>query len=143
MLENVKAKIHDAVIKELLSYSVFPDPDRVDDIIKEYEKNPDLELYGYMDDGICVGVVGSVMRENNVLEIKHIAVLPENRLKGYGRGMIVELILQRKPDLVIAETDEDAVDFYRNIGFIISSLGEKYPGFERFRCEYNVNEAEE
>ncbi|MDN4071264.1 hypothetical protein NYE70_06050 [Paenibacillus sp. FSL R5-0407] len=33
-----------------------------------------------------------------------------------------------------AETDMDAVDFYRKIGFQIIRLGEKYPGIERFKC---------
>ena len=28
----------------------------------------------------------------------------------------------------------DAVEFYRKLGFSIESLGEKYPGVERFRC---------
>ena len=34
----------------------------------------------------------------------------------------------------IAETDRDAVDFYRSCGFTIESLGEKYPRIERFLC---------
>nr|WP_201024033.1 hypothetical protein [Paenibacillus sp. 32O-W] len=29
-----------------------------------------------------------------------------------------------------AETDKDAVDFYRKIGFHVTTLGEKYPGIE-------------
>ncbi|HPH97803.1 MAG TPA: hypothetical protein PKW33_16525 [Anaerolineaceae bacterium] len=33
-----------------------------------------------------------------------------------------------------AETDCEAVDFYRRCGFQMESLGEKYPGMERFRC---------
>lgn len=56
--------------------------------------------------------------------------------------MILELLLQLdpKPKRVIAETDDEAVDFYRNIGFEVHSLGEKYPGVERFRCIYEVDE---
>ena len=33
-----------------------------------------------------------------------------------------------------AETHRDAVDFYKRLGFDIESLGEKYPGVERFWC---------
>jgi hypothetical protein len=47
------------------------------------------------------------------------------------------------PVRIVAETDEESVQFYRNIGFIIRSLGEKYPGVERFLCTYEVEEAEE
>lgn len=39
---------------------------------------------------------------------------------------------------ISAETDRDAVGFYRKYGFQITSLGEKYPGVERFKCEYAV-----
>ena len=38
---------------------------------------------------------------------------------------------------IYAETDQDAVNFYKNIGFHITSLGEKYPGVERFACLLN------
>jgi len=38
---------------------------------------------------------------------------------------------------IVAETDYEAVDFYRRYGFVITSLGEKYPGVERFLCQYN------
>jgi len=37
---------------------------------------------------------------------------------------------------IVAETDHEAVDFYRRYGFFITSLGEKYPGVERFLCQY-------
>jgi len=33
-----------------------------------------------------------------------------------------------------AETDAEAVKFYKKMGFQIQSLGEKYPGIERFHC---------
>jgi len=33
-----------------------------------------------------------------------------------------------------AETDADAVSFYERCGFAITSLGERFPGIERFRC---------
>ena len=37
---------------------------------------------------------------------------------------------------IVAETDHEAVDFYRRYVFFITSLGEKYPGVERFLCQY-------
>lgn len=33
-----------------------------------------------------------------------------------------------------AETDAEAAGFYRACGFQVRSLGEKYPGVERFAC---------
>jgi hypothetical protein len=37
---------------------------------------------------------------------------------------------------LVAETDQDAVKFYRRWGFQIQSLGEKYPNTERFQCTW-------
>ena len=34
---------------------------------------------------------------------------------------------------IVAETDHDAVGFYAANNFAITSLGEKYPGVERFQ----------
>ncbi len=42
-----------------------------------------------------------------------------------------------KYPLIYAETDNDAVNFYWKYGFEITSLGEKYPGVERFLCEFS------
>lgn len=37
-------------------------------------------------------------------------------------------------DILTAETDIEAVGFYQNYGFNVTSLGEKYAGVERFLC---------
>jgi hypothetical protein len=36
----------------------------------------------------------------------------------------------------LAETDADAVGFYRRCGLAVTSLGERFAGIERFRCEW-------
>lgn len=35
---------------------------------------------------------------------------------------------------LMAETDDDAIGFYRNTGFTIEELGEKYEGIRRYKC---------
>jgi len=48
---------------------------------------------------------------------------------------MIDFIKDKYTLLVIAaETDKDAVDFYKKYGFKALSLGEKYPGVERFAC---------
>ena len=56
--------------------------------------------------------------------------------------MISQLLAEYNPDTLMAETDQEAVEFYRNTGFVVYSLGELYPGVERFRCVL-VREEEE
>ncbi|MBU5350876.1 GNAT family N-acetyltransferase [Paenibacillus silvae] len=134
MLKNLKPRLNDPEVQELLSYSVFPDPDQVNQAIQEYETQETLFLSGYEDEEQLVGLIGYEHTGPSEITIRHIAVLPENRFKNYGRGMISQLLAAHNPDTLIAETDHEAVEFYRNSGFIVYSLGELYPGVERFRC---------
>lgn len=143
MLINITDKLDNPEIKELLSYAVFPDPDKLEKVIEQYQSDQTLTLYGYEDEDMLVGIIGVQKDEDNTLVIKHIAVQPENRMKGYGRGLILEIIEHVKPSMVVTETDADAIDFYRSIGFTVYSLGELYPGIERYRCVYEIDPEEE
>jgi len=97
--------------------------------------------------GVCMGmnqrvkVAGIIgfKKDDEDLIILHIAIKPEFRGLGFGKGQILEAIDLIKPLKVIAETDDDAVDFYRRIGFEIESLGEMYPGVERYKCTFKTS----
>ncbi|BFH64041.1 GNAT family N-acetyltransferase [Paenibacillus azoreducens] len=142
MLLNIKSYIRRPEVAELFSYAVFPDDRSVEKAVQAYESNNAWQLYGYEDGELLVGMIGYEKAGNDIV-LHHISVIPENRGLGYGRGMILEVMTQENPERVIAETDEDAAQFYRNLGFVIHSLGEQYPGTERFRCVYEVADEEE
>ncbi|SDC90257.1 N-acetylglutamate synthase, GNAT family [Paenibacillus sp. UNCCL117] len=142
MLVPIKERVREEAVQELLSYCVFPDPERLQAVTDDYETIGEFELYAYEEEGEILGIVGFTVSSERLLTIRHIAVQPDMRGQGYGRGQILELIELKKPVRIVAETDEDAVDFYRNIGFTVISLGELYPGVERFRCGYEVEEEE-
>jgi predicted GNAT family N-acyltransferase len=74
--------------------------------------------------------------DSGAIGLCYVSGSPDERGSGYGRGIILETLEKEKPKVVFAETDEEAVEFYRNIGFSIQSLGEKYPGVERFKCTF-------
>lgn len=137
MLMDIKARIQEPEIQELLSYAVFPSPEKLARTVGDYTGNPSLELCGYVQEEELVGLIGFTVEQGELL-IRHLAVKPECRGLGFGRGLILEAIDRVRPVRVIAETDEDAVDFYRWIGFEIEGLGEKYPGVERFRCSFET-----
>ncbi|MGN7355934.1 GNAT family N-acetyltransferase [Paenibacillus sp. SAF-054] len=142
MLLNIKSYIRKPEVAELFSYAVFPDDQSVEKTIQAYESNEAWKLVGYEDGELLVGLTGYEKSGNEII-LQHIAVIPENRGLGYGRGMILEIMTDEKPERVVAETDEEAVDFYRSLGFVVHSLGEQYPGIERFRCVYEVEDEEE
>ncbi|MBX8945529.1 MULTISPECIES: GNAT family N-acetyltransferase [Lysinibacillus] len=125
------SKIHPEV-KTLLSYATSEK--KVEKEYSLYIACPERLLYGYTFEQDIVGCIGIVKREANQCEIKHIAVSPAYRGKGIGREMIRYVEEHHVFSSIYAETDQDAVIFYKNNGFHITSLGEKYPGVERFGC---------
>ncbi|AIQ46844.1 GNAT family acetyltransferase [Paenibacillus sp. FSL R7-0273] len=144
MFTDLKQRIGTPEVDELLAYAVIDEPDALWRASAEYRKLPGLQLYGWEEEGLLLGLTGFEVTEDGSLEIRHIAVLPENRGKGYARGMILELLSERQPRYVLAETeDEIAADFYRALGFMVYSLGENPAGIEMFRCVYEVEETEE
>ncbi|MEC0127935.1 GNAT family N-acetyltransferase [Paenibacillus pabuli] len=140
MLIHLKSRIQEPEVQELLSYSVFPDPDQLNRALQQYVDKDELHLEGYEDEGQLIGLIGYESTGTSEITIHHIAVLPENRFKNYGRGMISQVLAQYNPDRLIAETDVEAVEFYRNTGFVVYSLGELVPGVERFRCVLEKDE---
>jgi len=138
MLIDLKKRLDEPDVKEILEYSVHPDPEKLEVAVEAYKADPGLELYGYEEEGELIGVVGFRKNEEGRLNIEHIAVASDYRGLGYGRGLILETIEMKNPAVIVAETDEESVNFYRSIGFEIESLGEIYPGVERFKCIYMV-----
>lgn len=144
MLIDLKPLIGTPEVNELLSYAVIDDPNALQQTSAEYSEQAGLQLFGWEEEELLLGLVGFEETEDGSLDIKHIAVLPENRGKGYARGMILELLAARQPRYLVAETeDEIAADFYRSLGFMVYSLGENAAGIEMLRCVYEVEETED
>ncbi|WP_312148729.1 GNAT family N-acetyltransferase [Paenibacillus odorifer] len=144
MLVDLKSLIGSPEVNELLTYAVIDDPNALEQTLSEYSEQTGLQLYGWEEEELLLGLVGFEETEDGSLDIRHIAVLPENRGKGYARGMILELLATRQPRYLVAETeDEIAADFYRSLGFMVYSLGENEAGIEMLRCVYEVEETED
>lgn len=146
MFEDVKSLLKDIPeLVELLSYSIVPapEPEELEQIVEEYRTNPSCRIYALAYEDEWIGIIGYEKQGNGVIEIRHIAVHPGMRGSGFGRGLILELIgvEEDASELYAVTTDEIAVDFFRNIGFTIESIGELYPGIERFRCRYLIDES--
>ena len=87
------------------------------------------------DNKFC-GILIMEDKEGDELYLLDVAVLKDSQNQGIGRAMITYVQETYKPSCIIAETDDDAVNFYRKIGFKVRSLGEKYPGIIRYKCKY-------
>ncbi|WP_102027774.1 GNAT family N-acetyltransferase [Salirhabdus sp. Marseille-P4669] len=133
MLE-IKLNSIPANIKKLLSFATSEK--YVEQECELYIQSSARKLYGYEFEDQVVGCIGIEFISPSYCEIKHIAVSPNLRGKGIGSKMIRFIMEEYSLSIMTAETDKDAVNFYKKIGFKITSLGEKYPGVERFQCIY-------
>ncbi|MEK5530257.1 GNAT family N-acetyltransferase [Viridibacillus sp. FSL H7-0596] len=134
-MKEIKSTSIQPNVRELLSFATSEK-----NVEKEYElymQSPVRELYGYDLESEFAGCIGIEFLSPKCCEIKHIAVSPNHRGIGIGSKMISFILEKYSLSFMFAETDKDAVNFYKNYGFKITSLGEKYPGVERFRCILN------
>jgi len=115
---------------------MWPDEEKIVQELNTYLEDESRILLGEFIDHTLVGLMGIIQISHEKAVLKHIAVKEEYRNKGIGKTMIQAYIKTQKVNILEAETDVEAVDFYRKIGFQISSLGEKYKGVERFKCQY-------
>lgn len=122
-------------IEELLCFATSKEKVKLE--YYSYLLKQNRRLYGMIFENEIVGCIGIEFVSPFKCEIRHIAGNPNSRNQHIGSNMIYFVIEQFQLDSIFAETDKDAVNFYSSTGFTITSLGEKYPGVERFHCEFN------
>jgi len=76
--------------------------------------------------------------DDQVVEILDIAVDPDQRRQGLGSLLIERTIARHRPAKVIAETDDDAVGFYRKLGFDCAPFESKW-GNTRYKMCHDCN----
>ncbi|TCW57855.1 hypothetical protein EC917_10237 [Bacillus thuringiensis] len=122
-------QIENDLILNVLQYAVGPSETSLKKAVLFYERNKG-GLHRF-EEKACIGIeiIGT-----NKARICHIAVVPQYRHKGIALQMIKEVLRMHQLTYLEAETDDEAVEFYKKIGFQVKSLGERYPGIERFHC---------
>ena len=104
--------------------------------IRHYHARPDLSVLGFTRAGKPLAIVAIELDEPRHGVIHHIVVQPVLRQQGVGRALLDAVRAHLGLLTLRAETDHDAVGFYERSGFRTASLGEKYPGVERFMCTW-------
>lgn len=106
--------------------------EKMQKILGGYEE-PGHYLVGSFEANRLIGVVGLEIQGKTGI-IKHIAVLPTYRLQGIGKALIKHVIDHFFLKTLHAETDEDAVDFYRKLKFACQPFEGLYG--KRYQCNY-------
>jgi len=135
-LVELTYRVHEPAVRELLAMSVGnPTPEKLALVCRRYATNPSWELIGCVLEGVIAGCIGvEIIGETHAM-IRHLAVAPRFRRRGVARALIERLRGSVPLERVTAETDADAVAFYRRCGFTVTPLDPAYPGAERFACE--------
>lgn len=132
---DIKFILEQDDILSVLAESVYmPSLDRLMKRAERYKADINIIAYGMRMDSTYCGVI--ILDINNPKHpvINDIAVAKVHQKQGIGSCLIQHINIMLQPEEIIAETDEDAVEFYRKIGFNVISLGEKYPGILRYEC---------
>ena len=134
---DVKASLWQPEVLALLKPSVYnPTPERLKSRAEKYSADKNIFVYACKNSEKYIGIVVFVT-ENGTAEILDIAVKPEYRKHGIGRKLI-DFIFNRFPvDTIIAETDDEAVGFYKRYGFAVTPTKE-VSDIRRYFCKLSA-----
>lgn len=137
LIIDIKPILKTPNVLAILAESVYmPTEERLKKRADGYINNSNVLVYGYKVDNIIYGLIVLDITQKEEIVILDIAVNKGNQHIGIGRKLVEYTLFNLKPNILIAETDDDAVDFYRKCGFVISNLGGKYPNIIRYECKY-------
>ena len=133
---DVKEIITEPDILKLLAPSVYnPTEERLLNRAKKYQEDEETNVYVYKEDNEYKGIVVFEI-VNNSATILDIAVKPEYQKSGIGRKLVDFILNNFGVDAVAAETDDDAIGFYKKYGFDILKTEIKY-NTTRYTCIKN------
>ena len=134
---DVKDEIENFHIAQLLAPSVYkPTKDKLINRAKKYKEDKNICIYAYKDTGMYKGIIVFKVKDD-VATILDFAVKPEYQRKGIGTKFIDFIADKFGIEKIVAETDDDAVGFYRKYGFSVSSAETEFD-IDRYICEFPV-----
>lgn len=141
LIIDVKEYFDSIELLDILAECVFnPTKERLKIRAERYMSNFHTSIYALKKDDMYIGIVVLDISNSKQIEILDFAVKKDLQKKGTGRKLINFCVGAFKSDSIIAETDDDAVGFYRKIGFSVKALGDKYDaGINRYLCTLEIN----
>jgi N-acetylglutamate synthase-like GNAT family acetyltransferase len=132
---DLASRVNTPAVQALLATCVgCPTRERMRALSERYRSDPTWHLLGMAVEQEVVACLGLEIAAPNQGVIRCIAVAPVFRRQQVGRRLLNTGVQRFSLQMIEAETDAEAVGFYRHCGFLVTSLGELYPGVERFRC---------
>ena len=132
---DVKDELTNEDILKLLAPSVFnPTSERLLSRAEKYQADDKTSVFAYSENGEYKGII-VFKTEDNTAEILDIAVIPEYQGNGIGRRLIDYIFSKFAVSKITAETDDDAIGFYKKYGFTVTDTKVNHDT-KRYVCEY-------
>lgn len=138
MIKNIKDILCTQEIYNIYSACMFePTFNKFKVKTEKMQNDSSVSVYGYFLNGKIIGVI-STQETDKVVEIIGIAVDSKKRHSGIGTKLI-DYVKDKSPKPIIAETDNDAVMFYKKCGFDIEEkiVSKSNVSYSRYMCTLN------
>ena len=138
MIKNIKGVLCAQEIYNIYSACMFePTFDKFKIKTEQMQNDSTVSVYGYFLNEKIVGVI-STQETDKAVEIIGIVVDSQKRHLGIGTKLI-DYISKKCKKEIIAETDSDAVMFYKKCGFDIEEKTVSKPNisYSRYICTLN------
>jgi GNAT superfamily N-acetyltransferase len=140
MFQNIKQLITEPEVGKIISYAAFDSsPEGIANVERKYLSSDKLHFYGWVEDKKVIGICGFEVHCNKV-EIHLISVAEDRQKQGIGGAMVAALYKKYGFPLE-AETDDDAVEFYRKRNFITTVFQHPMKG-KRHTCVLEERQGE-
>lgn len=135
---EAKSILKNEDLLSVLAESLYnPTEERLNNRVDKYITNQSIAVFAYKNNDAYKGVIILDISNTKEIIILDIAVSNNYRKAGIGSSLINHCIKTFEPNKIVAETDDDAVEFYKKCGFDILFLGDKYgAGITRYKCTY-------
>ncbi len=140
-IKSIKTEIINNVdFMNILKYSHYnPTQEKLEKITKAYSKNSNVHPFGAFENNQLIGfiVIKDMNEQHKDYEIIDISVQKQHRKLGVASKLIDYVIKNFDMVSLSAETDEEAVGFYKKYGFSVK-LAHVIENVNRYRCEYKL-----
>ena len=124
-------------VHKIIAYAIFDgSSEGITNTVQKYLLEPTLHFYAWIENDNIMGVCGYELHDDKV-EIHLIAVDENLRNRRVGRAIVAALQEKYGKDIE-AETDDDAVGFYRKCGFTTREFIHEKRG-KRYTCVLKIS----
>jgi ribosomal protein S18 acetylase RimI-like enzyme len=137
---NAKPVFNNPNISELFSMCMYmPSYEKLQARARAIMNTDSSFAFGCRINDVIVCVAAFNKESDKIAQLIGIATSPKYRKSGIGRALILYAMESLELTELYAETDDDAVGFYRSCNFKIEDLECKYENCRRYKCTLRKN----